>query len=288
MTFANPQYLVETDWLQAHLGDPGLRILDCTVFLRRTDAGGVRPESGRATWAQGHIPGSGFADLLADLSDRDSPLPVMMPPADQFAAAMSRYGVGDGVRVVLYDASMNMWAARVWWMLRAFGFDQAAVLNGGWQKWTLEGRPVSTDAAACPPARFVARPRIGRMVSKDDVVAAINDPRTCLVNALSAEEHAGTVTRVARSGHIPGSVNVPAGSLVDPKSHAYLAAEQLRARFEATGATKRDSVITYCGGGIAACSDALALTLLGVESVAVYDGSLSEWAADPALPMEVG
>jgi thiosulfate/3-mercaptopyruvate sulfurtransferase len=288
MTSSNKEYLVDTGWLHAHLADPGLRILDCTVFLRRTEDGRVRPESGRATWAEGHIPGSGFASLVDDLSDRESPLPLMMPPAAQFAAAMSSYGVGEGTRVVLYDAAMNMWAARVWWMLRAFGFEDAAVLNGGWRKWTLERRPISTDEPEFAPAQFVARPQTGRIARKEQVLAAIGDPDTCLLNALSAEEHTGTATRVARPGRIPNSKNVPAGSLVDPDSHAYLSMKELRAKFAAAGATERKRVITYCGGGIAACSDALALTLLGVDGVAVYDGSMVEWAADSSLPMETG
>lgn len=288
MSVASSRYLIETGWLQDHLRDADLRVLDCTVFLRPAE-GGVRLESGRAEWERGHIPGSVFADLLAELSDRNTTLPAMMPPAAQFADAMSRYGVSDASRVVLYDAGLNMWAARVWWMLRAFGFDNAAVLNGGWKKWVAEGRPVASGSAE-PPARghFTARPQAGRIVSKADVHAAIQDPGTRIVNALSAEEHAGKVTRVPRSGHIAGSVNVPAGALVDPATNEYLAPEQLRARFEAAGALDRDRVITYCGGGIAACSDALALTLLGLENVAVYDGSLVEWAADPAMPMETG
>ncbi len=288
MALANPRYLVDTGWLQDHLDDRDLRVLDCTVFLRPVE-GGVRPESGRAEWEQAHIPGAGFADLLADLSDRNTRLPVMMPPAEQFAEAMGRYGVGDEHRVVLYDAGMNMWAARLWWMLRAFGFEQAAVLSGGWKKWTAEGRPVASGPATPhPPARFTARPQAGRIVGKHDVHAAIGDAGTRLVNALSPEEHAGKVARVARPGHIPGSVNVPAGSLVDPATHAYVGAEQLRGRFEEAGVLGCERVITYCGGGIAACSDALALTLLGVENVAVYDGSMVEWAGDPAMPMETG
>ncbi|HYB42726.1 MAG TPA: rhodanese-like domain-containing protein, partial [Candidatus Methylomirabilis sp.] len=165
MTFAHPEYLVETGWLAQHLGDPGVRVLECTVHLHPAPdlPGGFRVESGRATWAQGHIPGAGFADLPGDLSDRSSRLRFMMPPAEQFAEAMSRYGVGDGVRVVLYDRFVNMWAARIWWMLRAFGFDGAAVLDGGWRKWTVENRPVSTDAGDLPPRRFVARPRPERI-----------------------------------------------------------------------------------------------------------------------------
>ncbi len=128
-------------------------MLECTVYLHPADVpGGYRVESGRARWAQGHIPGAGFADLHEELSDRGSPLRFTMPPAAQFAEAMGRHGVGDGVRVVLYDRFVNMWAARVWWMLRAFGFDAAAVLDGGWKKWTLEGRPSRPTTA---PARRV-------------------------------------------------------------------------------------------------------------------------------------
>jgi thiosulfate/3-mercaptopyruvate sulfurtransferase len=285
MTFINPQYLVEAAWLEAHLNDPNLRILDCTVLFA-TDANGVRVASGRDAWTQGHIPGSGFADLMQDLSDRNSPVPFMMPPATQFAEAMSRYGIGDGTHVVLYDACSDMWAARVWWMLRVCGFDQAAVLNGGWHKWTMEGRPVSTDPSPYPPAHFIARLRPELMADKREVLATIGDSHTCLLNALTVEDHAGTVVRYGRAGHIPSSVNVPTVALIDPVTHAYLPAAQLRAQFEAVGALSRERVITYCGGGIAASSDAFVLTLLRVPNVAVYDGSLLEWSADPTLPME--
>jgi thiosulfate/3-mercaptopyruvate sulfurtransferase len=289
MTFENPRYLVETDWLEAHLLDPDLRVLDATVLFH-ADAQGVRLDSGRDGWAQGHVPGSGFADLMHDLSDRDSRLPFMMPPAAQFAEAMSRYGVGEGTRVVLYDACKDMWAhmwaARVWWMLRAFGFDHAAVLNGGWHKWTMEGRPIATNPSPHPPGRFTARLRPELIADKRDVLAAIGDSGSCLLNALTVEEHAGTITRTGRPGHIPSSVNVPHVALVDPVTHAYLPAAQLRAQFAAVGALDRGRVITYCGAGIAASSDAFVLTLLGATNVAVYDGSLLEWAADPTLPME--
>jgi thiosulfate/3-mercaptopyruvate sulfurtransferase len=289
MTFAHPQSLVETDWLETHLTDADLRVLDCTVLFD-TDDHGYYLASGRDAWAQGHIPGSVFADLMSDLSDQENPLPFMMPPATQFAAAMSRYGVGDGTRVVLYEASRNMWAnmwaARVWWMLRAFGFDQAAVLNGGWHKWMLEGRPISTEPCRYPATRFTARPRPELMADKRDVLAAIGDSSACLINALTAEDYAGTRALYGRPGHIPSSVNVPTIVLVDPITHAYLPAAKLREKFAAVDALNRERVITYCGGAIAASSDAFVLTLLGVTSVAVYDGSLLEWAPDPNLPME--
>jgi thiosulfate/3-mercaptopyruvate sulfurtransferase len=263
MTWTKPQYLVETDWLAMHLDDPALRLLECTAILHPRPEGGYRAESGRSIWAAGHIPGSGFADLTADLCDRTSRLRFMMPPVDQMAAAMAQLGVGEGTHVVLYDRAVNMWAARVWWMLRAVGFDHATVLNGGWRKWTLDGRPTSTEPCAYPPGRFVPRPRPELFVGKDAVLAGLGQRATCVLNALTDVQHrgAGGVT-YGRPGRIAGSANVPAQSLPDPTTH--------------------------CGGGIAASSDAFVLTLLGHAGVAVYDASLSEWAADPSLPMDAG
>jgi thiosulfate/3-mercaptopyruvate sulfurtransferase len=290
MQFARPQHLVETDWLAQHLEDPGVRVLECTVYLHPADVpGGFRVESGRAKWAEGHIPGAGFVDLQEELSDRSSTLRFMMPPAAQFAEVMGRAGVGEGVRVILYDRAVNMWAARVWWMLRAFGFDDAAVLNGGFRKWTLDERPIATDPGSRLALRFAPRPRPALIADKTGVLAALGESNACVLNALTEEQHRGTGgTAYGRPGRIAGSVNVPARDLVDPKTHAYLSADVLRAKFQATGALDAKRVVTYCGGGIAASSDAFVLTLLGRDDVAVYDASLSEWANDPTLPMERG
>jgi thiosulfate/3-mercaptopyruvate sulfurtransferase len=191
--------------------------------------------------------------------------------------------------VILYDRFVNMWAARVWWMLRAFGFDDASVLNGGFKKWTREGRPVAADDGATPRRTFTARPRPDLIADKSGVLAALDDERACVLNALTDEQHRGTGgTTYARPGRIAGSANVPARELVDPETHAYLPLDVLRAKFAATGALDAKRVVTYCGAGIAASSDAFVLTLLGRPDVAVYDASLSEWAADPSLPMETG
>src|SRR4051794_14466509 len=225
MTFAKPEYLVETDWLEAHLGDPGLRILDCTIDRAAGPDGVVRLASGGDLYARGHIPTAVFADFVSDLMDRESALPSMLPPAEQFAEAMSRYGVGDGMRVILYDGSREswpqMWSARVWWMLKVFGFDNAAILNGGWHKWTLEGRPVSTEPSAYPPAKFTARYRPELIADKQEVLAGIGPSkggrRTSLVNTLPRDVHAGTAGQnFERAGHIAGSVNVPIVEMVDP------------------------------------------------------------------------
>lgn len=213
----------------------------------------------------------------------------MMPSAGQFARAMSSHGVGEGTRVVLYDRAANSWAARLWWILRAFGFDDAAILNGGWKKWAAEGRAMSVEPATYPAALFTARPRPELIADRDEVLEAVGDGSVCIVNALSAEQHRGEgPATYGRPGHIASSMNVAANSLVDPETNAYLPLDVLRERFAEGGATGDVRVITYCGGGIAASSDAFVLTMLGAEDVAVYDASLSEWAADSSLPMELG
>lgn len=286
------QQLATTEWLAENLGAPGLRILECTVFLERRDDGqpGYRVVPGRSAWEEGHIPGSVYADLANDLSDRRQPLRFMMPPAEQFGEAMGRYGVGDDSQVVLYDRQGNMWAARVWWMLRAFGFDKARVLDGGWTAWTLEGRPVESGPGAAPaPAAFTPRPRPDLIAAKEDILGAIEAGQACLVNALDARQHRGEVNVYGRPGHISGSVNVPAmgrDGLVDPATQKYVPLAEIRRRFEAAGARQGDRLITYCGGGIAASSAAFAAVMAGFGDVAVYDASLQEWAADPSLPME--
>lgn len=278
--FENGHYLVETDWLEAHLHDPDLRILDATVYLHPTLIGGLRMESGRENWAKEHIPGSAFVDLIEELSAPHPSYRFVAPAAEQFAAAMGRYGVGDGARVVIYDANHSMWATRVWWLLRVFGFDNAAILNGGWTKWKLEGRRVSNNDAARPPVTFVARPQPDLIVNKEIVLSALDDRATCVVNSLSADNH--------EQQRIASSINVPARSLLDSATGAYLPADELRQIFEAQGILNRERVITYCGAGIAATSDAFVLTLFGVKNVSVYSASMQEWAADPTLPTEKG
>lgn len=288
-----PHYLATTEWLAENLASPDLRVLECTVFLRpREDGGpGFLVVPGHEEWAAGHIPGAVFADLHYDLSDRAQALRFMMPPPEQFAEAMGRYGVSDTSRVVLYDRAGNMWAARTWWMLRAFGFDNARLLDGGWTKWTSEGRPISNEDPAPAPAQFTASPRPGLIATKQDVLEAMTSGQACIVNALNAAQYRGEVAPYGRPGRIARSVNVPAmgsAGIVDPQTQLYHPLDEIRRRFEAAGARPGERLITYCGGGIAASSAAFAAVMAGYTDVAVYDASLSEWAADPSLPMETG
>lgn len=286
--FARPEPLVSTEWLAARLGDPEIRIYDCTTHLLPDPPRVYKVVSGRADYEKGHIPGADFIDLQEELSEPHPTLRFMMPSPERFAAAMSRHGLGPEHRAVLYSQTNPQWATRVWWMLRAMGFDRAHVLDGGLTKWKAEGRPLSTEPPAYPPAKFEARPRPGLFVGKDEVKAAIGDGATCTLNALRRELHDGSAkVNYGRPGRIPGSVNVPSVALVDDKQ-AYLPPERLRALFEGAGATRDKRVLAYCGGGIAATSDAFVLHMLGYDDLAVYDASMSEWANDPSLPMEVG
>ena len=280
---ATMETLVSAEWLSLHLDDPDLVVLDCTVLIEQAEEGGFRSVSGSANFGAGHIPTAGFADLKGDLSDGDSPLQFAVPTAEHFAAAMGALGVGDDTRVVLYDANGSVWAARVWWMLRWIGFDRAALLDGGLSAWTAEGRPLSTEPAIRPARKLTAAVRPELIADRDEVLASIEDTAVNLIDALPEAHFRGEMSMYGRPGHIPGASNVPVFSLVDDAGR-YRPRDELAAIFDGDRNTR---AITYCGGGIAASSDAFIMTRLGFTDVAVYTASLQEWAADPANPLEV-
>jgi thiosulfate/3-mercaptopyruvate sulfurtransferase len=284
--FVHPEFLVETDWLARHLGD--VVLLDCTVHLIPDPKTTYVVKPAREDYEKGHIPGAQFCDVSRDVSDTTRKLNFMRQKPDDFAAAIRRFGISNDSHVVTYSTGNPWWATRVWWLLREFGHDNAAVLNGGWQKWTAEGRAIETGAgAARPPGAFVVREVRNLMVGKEEVKAAVGDAGVCTLNALLPAQHNGTGgNSYGRPGRIAGSVNVPAQHLLDPATNAFLPADELRRRLGAVGALDRP-VIAYCGGGIAASADALILTMLGHRDVKIYDASLSEWAKDESLPMEV-
>jgi len=280
--------VVSTQWLADHLSDPGLRVFDCTTYLHY-ETGTGRPYkvvSGRSDYDAGHIPGSAFIDLQGQISDGASPFRFTLLPPDELAARFGRLGIGEGTRVVLYTRDTIQWSTRVWWMLRYIGFDNAAILDGGWTKWSLEGRPVSTDPVTYPQARCIMRPRPGLFVGKEAVKAAIGDVSVCTINALAPDLHSGENPRYGRAGRIPGSVNVPARALLDPRTQELPSPAAAARIFAEVGAVPSKRSIVYCGGGIAATLDAFLLYQLGHENVAVYDNSMSEWAQDDSLPIE--
>ena len=291
MAFARPEFLVSTDWLADHLEGNDVRVFETTVFLHRGD-GGVRAESGQAQYETGHIPGAGFLDLQADFSDNDQPYRFMMPSAEAFAEAAGRHGISETSKLVLYDRLGSQWAARLWWMFRSMGCQGAVVLDGGWRRWTAEGRAASTDPATYAPATFRPTPDPARFANLAEVMAFIESGTgggSCLINALGRDQHSGEDggQGYGRAGHIPGASNVPSGELTDPETGLFRPAKELAALFDAAGADRTQRVVTYCGGGIAASNDAFILAMLGYENVAVYDASMSEYAADPSLPLVV-
>lgn len=292
MAFVNSHYLASTSWLADHLDHPNLRILDVTAKLTSRLENRAKTDC----YDVGHIPGSVFFDVPSGhgvLSDPDHPLPWMWPRADRFVATMADFGIGSDTRVIIVARtpragldSGTMWCTRAWWTLHAMGVD-CAILQGGIERWTAEGRPLVTDVSPIPAAApFVVRADwAASRATKEDVVHALA-AGSCVVDALPADSFDGTGTAYGpRSGHITGAVNLPFRALVDAETAGFVDAETMRSRLEASGALAAPSVITYCGGAIAATVDAFCLALLGHTYVSVYDGSLMEWSADPALPM---
>lgn len=283
--------LISTAELAARLGDPKLRLYDCTTFLHPQPGNApMRVETGRRLYAeQGHIPGAALIELQQDLSDGSTGLRFSMPPAQALARMLQAKGIGDGTEVVLYAAGDAWWATRVWWMLRAVGFDDAAVLDGGLRKWIAEGRPLSTEPEGYAAAAALSvRPR-RLFTDRHGVLAALEDGSALVVNCLREEQHRGTAEyHYGRPGRIAGSVSAPAAQLFRPDG-TFRPREELSAFFAERGIDGGRDVVAYCGGGIAATGDAFALAaLLGHDRVLVYDNSLQEWANDPSLPMAVG
>lgn len=277
--------LVSAEWVAAHLDDPDLRVIDPTMQINKV-AFLPTIRTGLREYRRGHIPGSTFLDLFA-LHDPSRPRMTMTaPPAEHFATVMGSLGVGNDSRVVLYDRRENMWSARVWWLLRAFGHDAAAVLDGGWGAWQAAGLAECDRPCGYPPATFEPHPRTGPLVDRETVQAALTDPSVALVNALGRRQHRGELNDYGRRGHIPGSANITAWEVLDRETGRYRTEAELRAKLEPVLDAER--IIVYCGAGAAASSLAHVLTRLGHPDVAVYDGGLVEWCSDRDLPLERG
>ncbi|HEY0852188.1 MAG TPA: sulfurtransferase [Bradyrhizobium sp.] len=284
--------LISTQELASRLGQGDLRVFDCTTYLDYQPEGSPVPYlvvPGRRTFEEGHIPGADFLDLQGDFSDQKTELRFMMPGISQLEAAFGRHGVGNDSRVVLYSIGTAMWATRFWWMLQSLGFD-AFVLDGGLDKWKAEGRAIETGPAkGYPPAKFVAKPRGGLFIDKRETQRASTNRSTVVVNALGPQFHKGLEpSRYGRPGRIPGSVNVPAATLVDAEAKTFLPPSDVAPKFAAQGITKDKRVVAYCGGGISATIDLFQLHRLGYDNITLYDGSMGEWAKDESLPIETG
>jgi thiosulfate/3-mercaptopyruvate sulfurtransferase len=276
--------LVTTGWLAGHLHDPDLRVVDVRWYLDPS-------RRGRDAWAGGHIPGAVFLDVDEDLSapggGRGRPAGRHpWPSPEQVARVMGAAGIGAGTRVVAYDDQAGATAARLWYVLRAHGHDDVAVLDGGLARWLAEGRPLETEVLAPAPAVFVPRPRPGWVATKAEMVA--RPPGTLVLDARAGERYRGETEPVdPRAGHIPGARSAPfAGNLTGDPAPVFRSPEELRARYAGLGAEGAEPIV-YCGSGVTACHDLLALHLAGLRG-RLYAGSWSEWSADPSLPAATG
>lgn len=283
--------LVDIHWLKAHLDDPALVVLDATVELPspRFD-GDYRVASGHDGWLQAHIPGAQHADLLSAMADTQASYSFALPKPAVLVQALAALGAGAGRHLVIYDRADGFWAARLWWMLRGLGID-ASVLDGGFSAWRDAGLPqhsgLSAEVVAAEPWPINLREQL--WIDRAGVEAVVADKAPgVLICALGAALFEGTApTRYARRGHIPGSHNLPARHLFDAHGR-YLPKDALALAIGPTLLHSDGPLILYCGGGISAAANALALTLLGRQDIALYDGSLQEWAADARLPMTTG
>jgi thiosulfate/3-mercaptopyruvate sulfurtransferase len=283
--------LITTAELAGILHQPHLRLFDCTTYLEPAPEGSSVPYlavPGRHTFEAGHIPGADFLDLQGEFSDPGTELRFMMPDVAQLEAAFGRHGISEGSKVVLYSIGTPMWATRFWWMLTSLGFKNLAVLDGGLDKWKLEGRPLETGAArGYKPATFTATPKSGFFLDKHQTLAATKENGTVVVNALGPQFHKGLEpSRYGRAGRVPGSCNVSAATLLDPQTKAFVPLADAEAKFKAQGITRDKRVVAYCGGGISATVDLFLLHRLGYDNLTLYDGSMGEWAKDASLPIE--
>jgi thiosulfate/3-mercaptopyruvate sulfurtransferase len=273
--------LVSTEWLQAELGASDLRILDATLLLPGD------PRDPRAEYATEHLPGALFLDLEA-LSDPASTIPHMLPSEARLASRMQALGVRDGQRLVVYDNSPLHSAARAWWMLRAFGAREVAILDGGMDRWKAEGRPLESEAPARGRGHF--SPRLDRSAVADKALVQSLSGSHEIVDARGAGRFTGAEPeprpRMA-SGHIPGSKNLPQGALFGADNR-WKQGEELRAAFAAAGLDLSKPMVTTCGSGITAAVLLFGAHLLGKDDVLLYDGSWAEWGADPETAKETG
>lgn len=278
-----PDLVVSTEWLAEHLHDPNLRIIDIRGHVLPASEPPPHYFAHHAEYLDAHIPGAVFVDWTTDIVQPGSPSQDLAEP-EQFAALMGRLGIGSDTLVIAYDDAASMFAARMWWALRHYGHLRVAVLDGGWQKWVAEGRPVSSLIPSPAPAQFVPQVRMDEFATAGTILE--RQAETVLLDVRTIDEYEGRVSRVPRAGHIPGAVNLPRAELVTQEGTLPSAAA-LRQAFAAAGISlDAPEHIVYCNAGVSASYGMLALMVAGARNVRVYDGSWKDWGRNLDLPAE--
>lgn len=284
-------FLAETSWLQDHLGDPYLRIVDMRGYVRTIERDGVQEAEyvgAREEYAQRHIPGAVYIDWSSDIVDPHDPVEAQVASPARFAEAMGSLGIGDDDLVVAYDAHpTSQFATRLWWALTYYGHDRVIVLNGGLRKWEREGRPMAADVPAYTPVAFTPKARPALRATAGEVLSMLGQPGVTMLDARDSGQYTGEIVRGhGRAGRIPGAINVPREEVVDPTTGTFRSNEALEQVFARVHVSPTQRVVAYCNGGVAATTILFSLALLGYPSLTNYDGSWNEWGSRQDLPVE--
>ncbi len=287
MDFVHPEYLISAQALADKLGNENLRLFDVSFYLKPNPKGGMIPSSGQAVYDKEHIPGAAFLNQYGQLSDKKSPVGFTRLSDDELIRAFADAGVDGDSDVVFYSSSMTMWSTRAWMLLHHCGHKQVAILNGGLKAWRDAGFECATEPASYAATQWTSVAPTQRFVDKEEVIAAVDNAGVCTVNALSPEVYAGTGNHhYGRRGHIPNSINLFYDTLLDDEK--FRSPAEINKSLTEAGMLDDRPIIAYCGGGISATIDAFSCLLVGKENVAVYDGSMGEWASDATLPLVEG